>query len=126
MFLFVWLRKVELTTSQHLPLNVSRSTAREKETTDKSRDSVFSDTTDTHTNGVAFSHTATATTAELPAKPEAPKGLLGAGPTATLMGSIEPPSALDDDDDDDDELSVRPLTMDELRQRVAASKAPKA
>jgi chromosome segregation ATPase len=63
---------------------------------------------------------------ELPAKPEAPKGLLGAGPTVTTIGLIEPPSAIDDDDDDDDEdLNTRPLTMDELRQRVAASRTSK-
>lgn len=61
---------------------------------------------------------------ELPAKPEAPKGLLGAGPTVSTIGMIEPPSAIDDDDDDDDEeLNTRPLTMEELRKRVAASNA---
>jgi hypothetical protein len=62
---------------------------------------------------------------ELPAKPEAPKGLLGAGPTVTTIGMISAPS-LNDDDDDDDDLDARPLTMDELRARVAMSKTAKS
>lgn len=56
---------------------------------------------------------------QLAEKPPAPKGLLGAGPKTESLGVIEPPSVVDDDDDDDEESEdVRPLSLDEMRNKV--------